>query len=723
MTLSMNRISRQLIALVFIALIIFSVGIAALVGWQSYRDLKEVALKRVQAAAYLFSSELENTANRAYRSIREVESNNFITEQLTLLNNYGPLYTEDVSQQGQSLSDSDATFYFQSQLKLVRSLIHLLPSNELKELSIYHTDPFKQYEQSTPLLSIRIDHHTIWFFRYDLKSNSQTPRVYSMPVDQLNFDGDFFDVSAIYQENVNYFYETVGVKPTDDIPKSVFNKLQRPHTYTSGQVISLRQDKLQFIMWSPISLNLVNPENWQVTSKNAVLIVGIQKPDNDSLQTIAERLGTELAIVDADHIWVSSIDHKQQLYASANSLEVGNDPYIYTEEPLGLPSDTEQAFQVMALSPTVGLKQRTNSLVLRLTFITVIAILITASAVYFMIQRKLRQPLDALLVGVNSLRKGDMSVAVDINTNNELAALGRAFNDMTKQLKDKSDALQLANDTLEHKVLERTEDLKNAQQQLILAEKMASLGQLVAGVAHEINTPLGNSITALSYNKSESEIIQQKFDAQSLTATDFGKFLSISQESIHIMETNLHKAKQLVQTFKNVAVNQSVEEITLFALREHIDEVLVTLKPQLKHTQIKLHIDVESTLTINSYPGAYYHIISNMIINSLRHAFPEQEGNIYLSSNSDETNLYLHYKDDGCGMDEITCSKIFDPFFTTKRGDGGTGLGMYMTYNIVTQQLAGSIEASSEIGEGTEFTITLPLVLPEHNDQGPAFSV
>ena len=723
MTLSVNKISRQLIGLVFIALVIFAVGIATLVGWQSYADLKEVAFERVQVAGKLFSSEVENTVNRAYQAIGNVESNRIIAEQLVLLNNYGPLYTEDKSQQGSKISDSDTTFYFQSQLQLARSLIHLLPSHELSELAIYHTDPFKQYANSRPLPSIRLGHEFIWFYRYDTKSSKPTSRVYKLPIYQLNYDGDFFDISAVYQESADFFYNTVGGELTETIPSDFFNQLIRPTKYTSGQVISLAQDKLQFIIWTPITLGLVNPDSWQVVPQNGALIIGTQEPDNDTFKTTAERLGTELAIVDSEHVWVSSIDHKQQLFSSDYDLEVGDDPYIYSEVELDIPSDTGKNFKVMALSATGGLKKRTNTLILRLTLITVFAILITAGAIYLMVQKKLREPLDELLLGVISLRKGDMNVAVSIDTNNELATLGRAFNDMTKQLKEKSQALQLANDTLEQKVIERTEDLENAQQQLILAEKMASLGQLVAGVAHEINTPLGNSITALSYNKTESELIQKKFDEKSLTVTDFGRYLDISHESINIMETNLHKAKQLVQTFKNVAVNQSVEELVLFSIREHIEEVLVTLRPQLKQTHITLHIDVHEDLTISSYPGAYYHIISNLIINSIRHAFPDQEGDICLSAHKDNSNLYLHYQDDGVGMDDVTCSKIFDPFFTTKRGDGGTGLGMYMTYNIVTQQLGGTIEAVSEMNKGTQFTIVVPLATPERDDHGPLLAV
>ena len=712
--LAMNKISRQLIALVFVALAVFGVGVAGLIGFQSYSDLEDIAFERVEGAASLFASEYESIINRAYNSLADIESNQNVSEQLTLLNNYGPLYAEDPNQINKKIPESDTSFYFQSQLKLARALIHLLPLNDLSQLAIYHTDPFDQFNNSRPLPALIVDHEFIWFYRYLNKSANPDVKVYRIPIMKINYEGDFFDVSSIYQETADFFYDAVGVEAVDDIPFDHYKSLKRPLSYSAGQVINLAQDKLNVAIWSPVSVNLVNPETWEESLHYTAIIVGIHRPNRSNLSAVANRLGAEIAIVDDEHVWISSISNQEaQENMEGNSITVGQDPYIFSEVEIDLPSDNKSTFKVMALSPTEGLRERTNSLIIRLSIITGVAILFTATAIYILMRRKLKDPLDKLMSGVQSIQEGNMDVQVDITVNNELATLGNSFNKMTEQILQKSKELQQANDTLESKVKARTEDLQNAQQQLILAEKMASLGQLVAGVAHEINTPLGNSITALSFNSEAQKNIQKKFDEKTLTVADFGQFLETTGESMSLMHTNLRKASELVQTFKNVAVNQSVEEVIEFSLKDHVHEVLVTLRPQTKQTQVNINVDVPDDLMITSFPGAYYHIISNMIVNSLRHAFPDKQGTIQISIHREQDKLHLHYEDDGEGMDEATKNRIFDPFFTTKRGDGGTGLGMYMTYNIVTQRLGGNITVVSEKGQGTQFDIVVPLELPE----------
>jgi signal transduction histidine kinase len=321
------------------------------------------------------------------------------------------------------------------------------------------------------------------------------------------------------------------------------------------------------------------------------------------------------------------------------------------------------------------------------------------------------------------MQEGRADVQVDIHVKNELATLGRSFNEMAKDVQQKSKELQLANDTLEGKVKKRIQDLQSAQKKLILSEKMASLGQLVAGVAHEINTPLGNCVTALSFNADTLEELKRKYADQKLTATDFRQFLSSSSESMQLMEKNLMRAAELMRTFKNVAVSQSVEEVSSFRLKQHIEEVLLTLNPQMRHSKIDVSIDVDEGIEVKSFAGAYYQLMSNLILNSVRHAFPDKKGHISIKIEKQAEALYFSYSDDGAGMDPQTLNKIFDPFFTTKRGAGGTGLGMYMIYNIVTQLLGGSIKASSVQGKGTQFEILLPVELPQKNAGAEHYSI
>ena len=187
-------------------------------------------------------------------------------------------------------------------------------------------------------------------------------------------------------------------------------------------------------------------------------------------------------------------------------------------------------------------------------------------------------------------------------------------------------------------------------------------------------------------------------------------------ESIRLSEINLKKASELVQTFKKVAVNQSVEELEEFSVRGQIQEVIDTLEPKLRGRQAIINLDIPDSLKISSYPGSFYQIISNLIMNTLIHAFPERDGEIDISVNENKDDLDIYFKDNGVGMNTETQQKIFDPFYTTKRGSGGTGLGMYMIYNIVTQRLGGTIEVESEIEKGTQFHLILPKSPPEEDD-------
>ena len=721
--LAMNKISQQLVALVFVCLLFFGIGAASLIGFQSYSDLEDVAFERVEGAAALYASEYEAYVNRTYNSLADIENNQTISEQLSILTHYGPLYSEDPSQLGKDLADADNSFYFQSQLKLVRAMIHLLAINNLSQLAVYHTDPFAQFQNSQPLPALIMDQNYVWFYRYHSKSVNPAFTLYKVAIERLSFEEGVFDISSVYQESADYFYQSMGIEKSSDVPFDYYNRLKRPQQFAAGQVINLQQDSLNTAIWAPLSVRLINPENWLESLHYSAIVVGIMEPDQEELADAAQRLGTEIALVDEGHVWASSIpDQQPRQKQQGHNLIISNDSFLFSEVIIDLPSDQAQKFKVMALSPTQGLKQRITTLMIQLTMISLVAIIVTALGIYILVRKTLRAPLDLLMAGVRDIQGGKMGVQVDIATNNELATLGSAFNEMSQQIQHQSRQLQEANDSLESKVRERTSDLENAQEQLILAEKMASIGQLVAGIAHEINTPIGNSITALSFNADSHQRIQKKFDDKALTVNDFGDFLVSTAESMELMQANLRKASELVQTFKNVAVNQSVEEVVEFSMEEHLHEVMVTLRPQLKQSQVKVHMDVEKGLMVNSYPGAYYHIISNMFVNSLRHAFPDKQGSISIYIHREEQNLHLHYQDDGQGMDETIKSKIFDPFFTTKRGQGGTGLGLYMTYNIVTQRLGGSINVLSEPGKGTQFDIIVPFDLPETLDDAAHFS-
>ncbi|MCW8914842.1 MAG: PAS domain-containing sensor histidine kinase [Magnetovibrio sp.] len=252
-------------------------------------------------------------------------------------------------------------------------------------------------------------------------------------------------------------------------------------------------------------------------------------------------------------------------------------------------------------------------------------------------------------------------------------------------------------------------DQKKAEENLIEAEKMASLGGLVAGVAHEVNTPIGVSVTASSHLKQRTMRLVKLIDEGELSRTDLDRFIETAITSTDILESNLNRASDLIRSFKQVAVDQSSEKKRAINLLGYVRDVLVSLNPYLKNTQHTVTVSGDEDISINTQPGAVSQLITNLIINSLTHAFDEGDaGTIRIEATKDGDDLILRYRDDGKGMDDDVRNHIFDPFFTTKRGSGGSGLGMNIVFNQVTQTLGGTVTCESKLGQGTKFIITIP---------------
>ena len=266
----------------------------------------------------------------------------------------------------------------------------------------------------------------------------------------------------------------------------------------------------------------------------------------------------------------------------------------------------------------------------------------------------------------------------------------------------------IAHDITEHK--RNLEMIRDQQDQLLQSEKMAALGSLVAGVAHEINTPVGIGVTAASHLEERVGHFRKLYESGKMRRTDFEAFLDESGESTRMIRTNLDKAAQLVQGFKGVAVDQTGEGRRLFSLRQYLDEIMLSLRPELKRTGHVVELDCPDDIMVDNFPGAISHTITNLVMNSLIHGFRDMDaGRITIHASSDGQTAMIRYADDGAGMSREIRRQIYDPFYTTRRGQGGSGLGMHVVYNSVTKSLGGTITCASEPGEGTTFTIEFPL--------------
>lgn len=291
------------------------------------------------------------------------------------------------------------------------------------------------------------------------------------------------------------------------------------------------------------------------------------------------------------------------------------------------------------------------------------------------------------------------------------------------ELREAQEQLASFNRELEERVKQRTRELREANQalefsldavrrmqdELVQSEKMASLGGLVAGVAHEINTPVGIGVTAGSWLAEKTEELSRQLAANTMRKSDLERYIETARESSATILSNLKRAADLVQSFKQVAVDQTAAEAREFNLRQFLDEALMSLRPRYKRTSHTVTVDVPEDITLYSYPGDLMQVVTNFMTNSLLHGFEDMEnGHMRFVASYEGDKVVLEYSDDGKGMDADHVERVFEPFFTTKRGHGGTGLGMHIVYNIVTQRLKGTIVCRSAPGEGAAFRLVFP---------------
>lgn len=272
------------------------------------------------------------------------------------------------------------------------------------------------------------------------------------------------------------------------------------------------------------------------------------------------------------------------------------------------------------------------------------------------------------------------------------------------------------NEELERRVEERTfalqrtlQMVQDAQEHLVQSEKMAALGQLVAGVAHEINTPVGVGVTAATHLQESTLQVKALFDTGTLTRAEMVKYLNLAEEGSLILVSNLKRAADLIGSFKQIATDRASGDERRFVLAEYVQELLLSLRPHLKHTAHKVDVECPPELAMQGSPGAFSQILTNLVMNSLTHGFEGvPAGRITIHVTRHEDAIILQYGDNGVGIPAENLGRIFDPFFTTKRGQGGSGLGLHIVYNLVTRTFGGRIQVESVPGNGVLFTLTLP---------------
>jgi signal transduction histidine kinase len=337
-----------------------------------------------------------------------------------------------------------------------------------------------------------------------------------------------------------------------------------------------------------------------------------------------------------------------------------------------------------------------------------LALIITAGVI---IALSIRLPLQQIMTSMRAITQGHYDRRVQgTEARDEVGAMARAvevFRENAIAKREAEDGLRASKEKAESALLE----LNAAQQNLIDAERLAALGGLVAGVAHEVNNPIGISLTvASSFARRTDQFEAEMKSSTALRRSQLEEFVRTSRDASQQLVSNLHRAAELIQSFKQVAVDRSHAERRQFSLGEATDQIIASLRPVLKRSPITLSVDVPEGLVVDGFPGSYGQILTNLFLNAANHAFPGgRSGAIAISARPrGNDDIEIIFADNGAGMSPDVQRQAFDPFFTTRRNEGGTGLGLHIVYNLVTQQLGGRMMLESRLGQGTTFRIIMP---------------
>jgi signal transduction histidine kinase len=357
---------------------------------------------------------------------------------------------------------------------------------------------------------------------------------------------------------------------------------------------------------------------------------------------------------------------------------------------------------------------------LRIAIASVLALFV-AVLVGLAIAHSIVRPLRALMGTMHAVVSGNYGETVrDTRARDEIGEMARAVEVFRENAIAKRQAeieLQAAKENAETALHE----LQATQRSLIEAEKLAALGGLVAGVAHEVNNPVGISLTVASSFARRCERFLTEIRDGSIRKSALDEFLTGSQEAAKQLVANLNRAADLIQAFKQVAVDRSHAERRVFELGEATEQIVASLLPVLKRSAISLTVDIDQEITMDSYPGPYGQVLTNLVLNALTHAFPDRRaGSMTLTIRQSGTDqVEITFTDDGVGMNEETQRRAFEPFFTTRRSHGGTGLGLHIVFNVVTRRLGGRLRLDSASGRGTTMWILLPRTAPREEPTDP----
>jgi|GEM_PF-5964098 len=417
-----------------------------------------------------------------------------------------------------------------------------------------------------------------------------------------------------------------------------------------------------------------------------------------------------------DDSWKGHRALSEQLIAE---IQLGPEYYerarasYFNEGPNGVFDTLDHLWQNLEFSTAQGnkvLKRASETYVQtsRLIYLAMVVTIVLTGLLAIYLARIVARPIVTLTDAMHRMADEDLSVEIsDQERGDELGVMARALANFQKRLIDRR---RLIEDEKTNLVA-----LHQAQNELVESEKLASLGRLVAGVAHEINTPLGSAYVVATTLVSGHTEFEAKVQANQIRKSDLDSFVSLVGRAGGLIETTLRKASDLVRNFKQVAVDQTSDQRRRFEVGELVHQVSTTLVPLFKSKGHRIDLDAGELVEMDSYPGPLGQVLSNLVANALIHGYGDAaEGVVRVSvQKRGESEVLIHVMDKGKGIRPEHIDHVFEPFFTTRLGQGGSGLGLNIVHRIVTSVLGGTVEVHSEVGVGTMFILVLPVRAPE----------
>jgi two-component system NtrC family sensor kinase len=458
----------------------------------------------------------------------------------------------------------------------------------------------------------------------------------------------------------------------------------------------------------------------------------------DPLWNIASKTANafvEAAFVKPEMRSIVVTNAQGQIFASHElaATESASDPSELISMTRDIVRDGEVLGQLTVAMSTSGYRIKLADATQRYARAGFLTTLVALLFILIVMQWRFIRPVNQLVNASKRLASGELHEPILATHHDELGSLANSLEETRKSLLDlfgkveqRNAALNEANELLEQRVTERTQSLgeamatlSRAQQEIIDVEKLASLGRVVAGVAHELNTPLGNALTVASTIADLHTQLRADEASGQLKRSTLQDMLERSHAGFDLLLRSLDRASSIVRDFKQVSVDQTSDQRRSFDLADVSNEVLTLLNPILRKTNCRVDIQAEAGLLCDSFPGSYGQVLTNLINNANLHGLAEQSGGtIYVTlSRVDEGHLRLVVRDEGIGMTEEVRKKIFDPFFTTKMGRGGSGLGMNIVQGIVIRIMGGVVVVNSAPGKGATIVVTFPTVAPHLSDK------